>query len=160
MSRLVLGPTQPTGGLFLWGKAALRMKLTTHLSFTLRLQMCGAVPTIPLHVFMVCTGAAFLWHLFMNIEVTNFIHVTEHLQLSLHLILVMFLLACKYANFLSLLFTFNTSLLNMQHLHTLFTRRVNGIRPFRGYCETFIHLVFIIVFSFVNYLVTHLFVLF
>jgi hypothetical protein len=64
MSRLLL---EPPWGLFLCDKADLDMKLTTHLRFTfevtnvwsyahnLRLQMYGAMPTIPLRVYMIYT---------------------------------------------------------------------------------------------------------
>jgi hypothetical protein len=154
-----------TWGPFLWGEAALDMKLTTYLSLSLRLQMCGAIPPISLCVFMTFTGTALFWHLFMNMEVLKWCSYFVHLTKSTYnypcvFILVTFFLACRYANFLPLLFVVNTNTLNIPRHHTAFIRRVNGIRPFRRWCQIFIHFSFIIMFSFVNYIGTHLLVFF
>jgi hypothetical protein len=128
------------------------MKLTTHLRFTFEVTNVWSYAHNSSACLRDIHKAALFWafvHEFRSVEFyTHGITVT----VSLHLILISFLLACKYANFLSLLCTVNTSALYIHHHHTLFIVRVIGLWSIRGYCQTFIHFTFIFIFSFVYYI--------
>jgi hypothetical protein len=74
VSRPAVGPIQLSSQyvleIFSHGWSSLDMKLITHLSVILMLEICGAVPALPIHTVKVCTGTILLkLYLIQNLQV-------------------------------------------------------------------------------------------